>query len=219
MSSSVHQIGSLCEDCLQFGLTNYLKPFYINLDEQIIKCESSQCMFPYLRKSIITDLTNSKPSENSVFLDEFFEQSLQQINEVPAKSEILKCHTKVEKDPTDPFDFSAIFMDHPIKTEIKEKPLIVVKQEQIVPPPVFVLESKVIKNSWKTQDSKPVIKTVMPQKSRISRCLSDVKSNSKLLNGKRKAVGERIEPVLVVEPHSGKSMRPLDLIKRYIKNK
>ncbi|XP_055903825.1 uncharacterized protein LOC129939734 [Eupeodes corollae] len=231
--SLTYQIGSLCDDCQRLGLQNYLKPFYINLDEQITKCESSSCMFPYLRKPIITEVTNCKPPplENTLFLEELIEEKLQEIeNGTPAvtaiKPNIQNYTAKEEINNTDMYDFSAIFMSSPIKTEVKEKPLMFqssVKQEPNLQP--VVLESKVIKNSWSVEDPKVIIKSSLkdqiqtaPKKMRISRCLSDVKPSVKP-SKKSKAQSEKVEPVFVIEPNSGKSMRPLDLIKRYMKNK
>lgn len=223
--STILEIGSMCEDCMHFGQQNYLKAFYINPDEQIVKCESSQCMFPYLRKPSYSDLTNSKPpSENTtICLDEFIAQSLCQIDEQPppAKVESQFRPTKVEKITSNDFDYSTLYDAHPIKSEIKEKPMFFVKQEkqeQNSLPIVFKEPARVLKNPCKMEDSKAVNRTQAPKKARISRCFTDIKANPKSLNAKKK-VSEKIEPVLVVEPQSGKSMRPLDLIMRYVRKK
>lgn len=215
--SALYQVGSPCEDCLQHGYQNHLKTFYINLDEQIIKCESSKCMFPYLRKP-----TNSKPdTESTTFIDEFIEQSLRQINVTPTKMEPSEFHTAAVKDISNEFDFSTLFMNSPVKSESKQIPSNV-KQEQSFIQSTNVMESKLLKSTMQgnIKKLKSSIVKEPAKKPRISRCLSDVKRTTKKQSttSVKKPV-EKILPVMVVEPQSGKPMRPLDLIKHYMKSK
>lgn len=41
------QPGDACEECLGQGLHHKLRYFYINLEEQILKCESRSCLWPH----------------------------------------------------------------------------------------------------------------------------------------------------------------------------
>lgn len=41
------QPGDACEECLSQGLYHKLRYFYINLEEQLLKCESRTCLWPH----------------------------------------------------------------------------------------------------------------------------------------------------------------------------
>ncbi|XP_039956665.1 uncharacterized protein LOC120772237 [Bactrocera tryoni] len=47
MEQSTFQPGDICLECQQNGESHKLRTFYIDIDEQIVKCESSSCIYPY----------------------------------------------------------------------------------------------------------------------------------------------------------------------------
>uniref|UniRef100_A0A0A1WZ75 Fibrocystin-L n=1 Tax=Zeugodacus cucurbitae TaxID=28588 RepID=A0A0A1WZ75_ZEUCU len=47
MEQSTFQPGDICLECQLNGLSHKLRSFYIDIDEQIVKCESSTCLYPY----------------------------------------------------------------------------------------------------------------------------------------------------------------------------
>ncbi|XP_018797564.1 PREDICTED: uncharacterized protein LOC108974291 isoform X1 [Bactrocera latifrons] len=47
MEQSTFQPGDICLECQQNGKSHKLRTFYIDIDEQIVKCESSSCIYPY----------------------------------------------------------------------------------------------------------------------------------------------------------------------------
>uniref|UniRef100_A0A034W7P1 uncharacterized protein LOC105224556 n=1 Tax=Bactrocera dorsalis TaxID=27457 RepID=A0A034W7P1_BACDO len=47
MEQSTFQPGDVCLECQQNGESHKLRTFYIDIDEQIVKCESSSCIYPY----------------------------------------------------------------------------------------------------------------------------------------------------------------------------
>ncbi|XP_036215638.2 uncharacterized protein [Bactrocera oleae] len=48
MEQSTFQPGDICLECQQNGQSHRLRTFYIDIDEQIVKCESSSCLYPYV---------------------------------------------------------------------------------------------------------------------------------------------------------------------------
>ncbi|XP_067630355.1 uncharacterized protein [Eurosta solidaginis] len=47
MEPSTFQPGDICFECQQQGLNNRLRTFFIDVNEQIVKCESINCLYPY----------------------------------------------------------------------------------------------------------------------------------------------------------------------------
>ncbi|XP_017463807.1 PREDICTED: uncharacterized protein LOC108357228, partial [Rhagoletis zephyria] len=60
MEQSTFQPGDICLECQQQGLRNRLRTFYIDINEQIVKCESSSCIYPY-----INDFSDSEEDVSS----------------------------------------------------------------------------------------------------------------------------------------------------------
>lgn len=67
-----YKVGDVCADCSAMGQTKYLRLFYINMQETILKCESEDCIYP-----------------NDVSSDEE-EEEFMQIAKTEAKQEITE---------------------------------------------------------------------------------------------------------------------------------
>ncbi|XP_053966736.1 uncharacterized protein LOC128868548 [Anastrepha ludens] len=48
MEQSIYQPGDICPNCQQNGMHHRLRSFYIDINEQIVKCESLSCLYPYI---------------------------------------------------------------------------------------------------------------------------------------------------------------------------
>ncbi|XP_054738027.1 uncharacterized protein LOC129244430 [Anastrepha obliqua] len=48
MEPSIFQPGDICPNCQQNGMHHRLRSFYIDINEQIVKCESVSCLYPYI---------------------------------------------------------------------------------------------------------------------------------------------------------------------------
>lgn len=67
MEQSTFQPGDICLECQQNGQSHRLRTFYIDIGEQIVKCESSSCLYPYENDFSETEDENNAEEKQSCF--------------------------------------------------------------------------------------------------------------------------------------------------------
>ncbi|XP_060652085.1 uncharacterized protein LOC132788610 [Drosophila nasuta] len=94
------QPGDSCEDCQSQGLNHKLQWFYINLEEQILKCEARSCLWPHndevssdeedspaevvVRPESVDDVTDSlDPYDDDDFIKELLKQLAPEVEPEP----------------------------------------------------------------------------------------------------------------------------------------
>ncbi|XP_030557806.1 uncharacterized protein LOC115760549 [Drosophila novamexicana] len=78
------QAGDACVECLSQGLNHKLRYFYLNLEEQLLKCESRTCLWPHndaVSSSSCSDVEDGETQSQSTHVDddEFIKQLLEQL--------------------------------------------------------------------------------------------------------------------------------------------
>ncbi|KRF79148.1 uncharacterized protein [Drosophila virilis] len=82
------QAGDACVECLSQGLNHKLRYFYLNLEEQLLKCESRNCLWPHndavstsSSSSSCSDVAEGETQSQSTHVDddEFIKQLLEQL--------------------------------------------------------------------------------------------------------------------------------------------
>ncbi|KAM8712908.1 hypothetical protein ACLKA7_013266 [Drosophila subpalustris] len=95
------QPGDACEECLNQGINHKLRYFYINLEEQLLKCESRFCLWPHNDEVSSSSDEEGPPASVQETLnvdddDNFIVQMLQQLaaeTEEPATESIFATET------------------------------------------------------------------------------------------------------------------------------
>lgn len=72
------QPGDACQECLSQGLDHKLRYFYINLEEQLLKCESRSCLWPH-NDEISSDEEEAEAQSVQADDDDFIMQLLTQL--------------------------------------------------------------------------------------------------------------------------------------------
>ncbi|XP_064544216.1 uncharacterized protein LOC135432440 [Drosophila montana] len=76
------QAGDACVECLSQGLNHKLRYFYLNLEEQLLKCESRTCLWPHndaVSSSSSDEEGETQSQSTHVDDDEFIKQLLEQL--------------------------------------------------------------------------------------------------------------------------------------------
>ncbi|KRF99164.1 uncharacterized protein Dwil_GK27894 [Drosophila willistoni] len=77
--------GDRCEECLGQGLDNKLRHFYINLEEQILKCEARTCLWPH-NDEVSSDEEDFMRMEDHLRLEDQNEkvEQVEKVMEIPS---------------------------------------------------------------------------------------------------------------------------------------
>lgn len=73
------QPGDACEECLSQGVDHKLRYFYINLEEQLLKCESRSCLWPHNDEVSSDDEEEADAQPVQADDDDFIMQLLNQL--------------------------------------------------------------------------------------------------------------------------------------------
>ncbi|XP_032591148.1 flocculation protein FLO11 [Drosophila grimshawi] len=73
------KVGDLCEECLQRGLNHKLRYFYVSMEDQLLKCESHQCLWPH--NDLVSSSDDEEEQEEDVNsdADDFIKTLIQQL--------------------------------------------------------------------------------------------------------------------------------------------